>query len=734
MVAAAPVDPVTKVISTVTGVLSGLLSLVGLGPSAGSPSSPAAQPPLLSAVLEFVRRELFNSSPTVDPSPPATSLSTGQITGHLGATDADDDALVYKVTQDPSHGTVTVDAAGGYTYTPDAAYVGTDTFTIRASDDTYPHLHLLFGIFKPNFGHTDAATIGVTVVDHAPKAVGEGYTTDEDTTLTVPAATGLLANDTDIDHNTLTASKVTDPGHGTVIVNGDGSFTYTPTTVNYHGPDSFTYKTFDGTLDSSPATVHITVAAVNDPPVAMDDTITTGENTAVAGNVLFNDTDVDNPHTDLTAHVLTGPSHAASFSLNADGTYAYTPVTGYRGPDLFTYNAFDGTATSNVATAHITVAPINHPPTAVGDSFSIPESTALTNNVLNNDTDPDTPHSALSATLVKGPEHAANFVLNNDGTFTYTPVTGYKGSDLFKYTAFDGSSASATATAAISVGVVDDGPTAFDDTYTTIENGGLIRNVLVNDANLQTDVVDLGAQLVSGPGHAASFVLNTNGSFTYTPVTGYHGPDTFTYKATDGDTINSNTATVTITIIDTDAIAAAPVIHEVDTAIVGKSDTYTVSVDATSPNGQPLFYDMTNTNVTSGGFSRSEDGTYSWTPTSPYSPSVITAFTFDGSTIGNPAASPVFVAFPVDTTRHDGVIRVHILSSTLAPPMSVSDQNGTVLTPTAQYTLDDRIVDSYFDLPPGQTLANDSLIVTFNDQKVITTTTITDPNFTLFLE
>ncbi len=114
-----------------------------------------------------------------------------------------------------------------------------------------------------------------------PVAVDDSYTTNEDTTLTVPAP-GVLANDTDINAaNTLTAKLVTGPVNGTLTLNADGSFTYTPN-LNYNGPDSFTYLANDGSADSpTAATVTITVNPVNDPPVAVNDSVTTAEDTPV---------------------------------------------------------------------------------------------------------------------------------------------------------------------------------------------------------------------------------------------------------------------------------------------------------------------------------------------------------------------------------------------------------------------------------------------------------------------
>src|SRR4029079_13827347 len=111
-------------------------------------------------------------------------------------------------------------------------------------------------------------TVSLTIVttNIAPVAVNDSYTTSEDTALVVPAA-GVLGNDTDADADTLTAIQVTSVTHGTLLLNANGSFSYTPA-ANYNGPDSFTYRANDGLTNSGLATVSLTVIPVNDAPVA----------------------------------------------------------------------------------------------------------------------------------------------------------------------------------------------------------------------------------------------------------------------------------------------------------------------------------------------------------------------------------------------------------------------------------------------------------------------------------
>src|SRR5204862_412058 len=142
------------------------------------------------------------------------------------------------------------------------------------------------------------------------------------------------------------------------------------------------------------ATVNITINAVNDAPVAVNDSYNVDEGatltpTAALG-VLANDTDVDTVHTSLTASLISGPAHASSFTLNADGSFTYVHDGSETTSDSFTYKANDGTLDSNVATVTITINPVNDAPVANNDAYNVNEGATLTvtaPGVLGNDTD-----------------------------------------------------------------------------------------------------------------------------------------------------------------------------------------------------------------------------------------------------------------------------------------------------------------------------------------------------------
>ncbi len=188
----------------------------------------------------------------------------------------------------------------------------------------------------------------------APLAVDDAYSFIEDGgTLTI-AAPGVLGNDTGPDSDPLTAVLASTPSAGTLTFNATGSFAYTPS-ANFSGVDTFTYKASDGTLTGNVATVRITVAAVNDPPTAVDDSAATSRNVAVTINVVANDTDIDGSIVPSSAMIIAKPAKGKVVN-NLNGTVKYTPNKNFRGTDSFTYTVRDDKgSTSNVATVRVTV-------------------------------------------------------------------------------------------------------------------------------------------------------------------------------------------------------------------------------------------------------------------------------------------------------------------------------------------------------------------------------------------
>jgi VCBS repeat-containing protein len=393
-------------------------------------------------------------------------------------------------------------------------------------------------------------TISITIntVNNAPVATLDSYTTNTNTVLSV-AAPGVLSNDTDANGDTLTAALVSNVSHGTLNLNSNGSFTFTPTT-GYVGTDSFTYKANDGKADSNTVTVTITISApANTAPVAVNDSYSAIGNTALtvsAAGVLSNDTDANGDA--LTAALVSNVSHG-TLNLNTNGSFTFTPTTGYTGTDSFTYKANDSKADSNTATVTITIsAPANTAPVATNDAYSMTGNTALTvaaPGVLSNDTDAN--GDTLTAALVSSVSHGT-LSLNANGSFTFTPTTGYTGTDSFTYKANDGKADSNTATVTITINApADTAPVANNYSYSVVQGEVLTVNnpgILANSSSGGSGT--LSAILVTTVSHC-SLTLNADGSFAYNSSANYTGLDNFTYKVSDG-TLESNIGTVTITV------------------------------------------------------------------------------------------------------------------------------------------------------------------------------------------
>jgi hypothetical protein len=275
--------------------------------------------------------------------------------------------------------------------------------------------------------------------------------------------------------------------------------------------------------------------AVNRDPVAVNDDVTTDEDTPVEIAVLDNDSDPDG---DALTVVAVGTP--ASGSATTDSTVVtYTPAPDFDGSDTFTYTVSDGDL-ADTATVAVTVTSINDPPIAVDDAATTAEGTAVTVAVLGNDSDPD--GDTLAVVAVGRP---ASGSATTDGTaVTYTPAPDFDGSDTFTYTVSDGNGGSDTATVTVIVSPVNDDPLAVDDSATTDEDTSVIINVLVNDSDPDGDTLTVSS--VTQPGHGA--VTNGTTHVTYTPNPNFLGDDAFTYTVSDGHG-STDTATVSVTVV-----------------------------------------------------------------------------------------------------------------------------------------------------------------------------------------
>ena len=283
--------------------------------------------------------------PVVD----AQTLNTNEDTAvsvTLTATDVEGDTIEFAIDTAPSNGTLNPNTAswfdGQFDYTPNQDFNGTDTILVKA---------------KANGNQSVSVniTINIAAVNDAPTTSAVSASTNEDTSTTI------TLSGTDVEGDTITYSIVSDASNGTTSLSG-ATVTYTPT-ANYNGTDTFTFKANDGTVDSNTSTVTITVASVNDAPVANDVSSTIDENRfARMATLTLDATDVEGDA--LTYSLVSDPSNG---TVSVSGsTLTYNANQDWNGTETFTYKASDGTDDSNTATITITVNAINDTPVVVG--------------------------------------------------------------------------------------------------------------------------------------------------------------------------------------------------------------------------------------------------------------------------------------------------------------------------------------------------------------------------------
>ncbi|HVR66437.1 MAG TPA: cadherin-like domain-containing protein, partial [Verrucomicrobiae bacterium] len=260
----------------------------------------------------------------------------------------------------------------------------------------------------------------------------------------------------------------------------------------------------------------------NTPPVANNDIAATNEDTAVTVNVLANDKDANGDSLTVTgATALHG-----AVTINANGTLTYTPVGNYNGGDTISYTISDGKGGTASGSVAVTVAAVNDGPVAAGDKAATNEDTAVTVNVLGNDSDVD--GDKLSVTAASAGH--GTVTVNADGTLTYKGDANFNGNDTITYSISDGHGGTASSTVAVTVNAVNDGPVAGADKAMVNEDGAVTVDVLGNDSDVDGDKLTVTG---AAAGHG-TVTVNADGTLTYTPNANYSGGDTITYSVSDG--------------------------------------------------------------------------------------------------------------------------------------------------------------------------------------------------------
>ncbi|NTW95804.1 MAG: tandem-95 repeat protein [Erysipelotrichaceae bacterium] len=516
------------------------------------------------------------------------TLSTDEDTGLdilLTGTDPESDPLSYIKLSDPASGVLTGTGANLH-FQPALDFYGQVTFTFKVNDGNLD---------------SDIATIKINVgtVNDEPTAFGQTLNTPEEVDL------DLILAGLDPDGDPLTYHVLTLPEHGTLVGTGP-DLTYVPN-PNYNGPDSFTFKVDDGTVDSNIATIEITVTSVNDAPVADGQSLSTAEDTGLDLTLTGSDVE-DDP---LSFIVLVGPSHGTLTGTGAN--LHYEPNLNYFGLDSFTFKVNDGDLDSPEATVNITVTPVNDAPVADDGSFSVDEGGMYPGHVWAHDVDPHavptlfTPSlfiSFLNYSVVVWPQYGS-LVFNLDGSFTYTHNGSENHTDFFTFKANDGQLDSNVARVDITINPINDAPSSNPDDFTlvlgSLHQGSLVATDPENDL--------LSWIIVDAPLYG-SLILNQDGTYDYQHNGDNALDDSFTYKVNDGS-VDSNLSTVSITVTVLPPLNTPPGTFP-EAITLNEGASLTDAVGGFDADGDPITFVLVS-DVVNGTLTFNANGTYTYT-------------------------------------------------------------------------------------------------------------------------
>ena len=338
-----------------------------------------------------------------------------QFVGNVSTNDVQSNSgnNTWSILSNPSHGTVLIQANVFIRYSPVANYYGSDTFYYKIC---------------ANNGQCDTGMVVMTInsVNDLPVAGLDRFTIDEDITLNgTVTSSDILSGD-----GGNTWSIFSNPINGSVILNANGSFVYTPST-NYNGKDSFYYRLCDVDGDCSTTRVIITIRPVNDLPIVSRDTVDTEENTPITSNVGTNDV-LSGDGGNSFSLIINSTNGSVLFSNNGD--FTYSPNSNFNGIDSFSYRLCDANGDCRTTVVILFVSPINHFPVTLDNNFVTNQNQVISGEVSSNDTPSSDGGNVWSAIL--GPNNGI-LVFNTDGSFEYTPNFNFSGSDTFYYSLCD---------------------------------------------------------------------------------------------------------------------------------------------------------------------------------------------------------------------------------------------------------------------------------------------------------
>lgn len=337
-------------------------------------------------------------------------------------------------------------------------------------------------------------------------------------------------------------------------------------------------------------------------------------------SVLTNDTIVPGSGNVLTITSVGATNHLGSVSIVGGTTLRYTPVGNFVGSETFSYtisNQFGETATANVT---VQVAPVNDPPTATADDFTVGEDVANTIfDVLQNDSISPDSGETLSVSAVTQGNHGGSVQIGPNGaSVRYTPPSNFSGTETFTYTANDGHGGTAQATVTMTITPTNDNPVANADSATVAEESAATNiQVLANDNSGPDASETLSITAVGTPDKGGTVTIGTNGNVVYTPATNFQGIEAFSYTISDGNG-GSSSGIVTVTVTNTNDPPTA--VTDTLTGFKNTANLFAVLANDTSaPDPAEVFTITTVTQPAHGTVTITNNGTrVTYTPTTDY--------------------------------------------------------------------------------------------------------------------
>jgi len=435
----------------------------------------------------------------------------------LTGSDEDGNIITYSVVGNPQHGQLS-GTAPNLTYTPTSGYFGADSFTFRTYDGKL---------------YSDAATVAITVkqiaapvrptvqyVNYPPTADEQTLITEQDKNLKIT----LTGKDQNGDALSFAVVKQTANGK---LTGTAPDMTYTPN-PGFYGQDNFTFKANDGQADSEAAIVRITVKRLNRAPIADEQTLITDRDKALKITL----TGSDPEGSMLSFAIVNQPANGQLTGTAPD--MVYTPNPGFYGQDNFTFKVNDGLWTSDTATVQITVNWLNGPPKADDQTVITEHNKNLKITLTGSDPDGD----PITYLMVNPPVNGQ--LTGTAPNLTYTPTSGYSGTDSFTFKVNDGKADSVVAT--VNMTVKPNQPPKADGQTLTAKND---RDLKITLTGSDPDGEPLTYLIVMPP--VLGQLTGTAPNLTYTPNKEFIGADRFTFKVNDGKA-DSVVATVKITV------------------------------------------------------------------------------------------------------------------------------------------------------------------------------------------